>query len=161
MFMGFWRKGNNPFWNFDSDAAQRDREAHRDRAAAHQEKLDHELELHKQQSRAEADHSKLRIQKNAMQAGYEDQIKKYEAQTKEMRMVIYKLCLRSNVLNASLDELINQNPEMKDHILDIIQSKRDEHNGEENREKWWKFTGDIKSDMEYLKFPYEKREPKK
>ncbi|MFG0802835.1 hypothetical protein [Leclercia sp. GLN_9] len=161
--MGFWGKGNNPFFNHDFDAAQRDREAHRASETAHKEKLAHELDSQTQRLDADAALSKLRIQKNAMQAKYEGQLKKYEADNLEMRKAFFKLCLRSNVLTTSLDELFNKHPDMKEPILDIIQSKRDERNTDEYKSKWWDWvrTADIKSDMEYLEFPYEKRETKK
>lgn len=61
--MGFWGKGNNPFFNHDFDAAQRDRDAHRASETAHKEKLAHELDLQTQRLDADAALSKLRIQK--------------------------------------------------------------------------------------------------
>lgn len=161
--MGFWGKGNNPFFNHDFDAAQKDREAHRVSETAHKEKLAHELDLQTQRLDADAALSKLRIQKNAMEAKYKDQIKNYEADILEMRRAFFKLCLRSNVLESSLNELFNKHPDMKEQILDIIQSKRDERNTDEYKSEWWDWvrTVKIKSDMGYLKFPYEKRESEK
>lgn len=160
---GFWGKGNNPFFNYDSDAAQRDRETHRERELAHKEKLEHELDLQKQQSRADAERSKLRIQKNAMQAGYEEQIKEYEARIQEMRKAFYCLVLRSCVFEKHLNDFMIKHPEMGEEILDELQVARDYCYTPEYRQKWWDWVKkvDINYDMDYLNFPYEKRESKK
>ena len=161
--MGFWGKGNNPFFNHDFDAAQRDREAHRAKDTALKERLAHELELQTQRSSAAGDLSRLRIQKNAMESQYQEKIKAYESQIKEMRKGFYNLGIRSQTFEKVINDLIEKNPHMSEEILDEIQTARDFCDAPEYRQKWWDYLHEvtIELDMECLKFPYAKRPPKK
>lgn len=161
--MGFWGKGNNPFWNFDSDAAQRDREAHRASESAHKEKLAHELDLQNQRLNGDAALSKLRIQKNAMEAQYNDKIKAYEAQIEEMRKAFYCLVIRSCIFERTFNNHIAKHPEQSDELLDNLQIERDHCTSVDFREKWWKWVHEVEINynMEYVRFPYPKRELKK
>ncbi|MDU4843831.1 MAG: hypothetical protein E6X49_22205 [Leclercia adecarboxylata] len=160
--MGFWGKGNNPFFNHDFDAAQRDREAHRASETAHKEKLAYELDLQNQRLDADAALSKLRIQKNAMEAQYKGKIKAYEAQIVEMRKAFYCMAIRSCTFEENIYSFIKKHPELKEELLDNLQEERERCAAQEYRDKWWKWVNevDIKFDMEYLKFPFPKREPK-
>lgn len=161
--MGFWGKGNNPFFNHDFDAAQRDRDAHRASETAHKEKLAHELDLQTQRLDADAALSKLRIQKNAMEAQYKGKIKVYEAQIKEMRRAFYDLGIRSDIFQKTINDFIVKNPEMGEEILDEMQRARNFCTELEYKQKWWDWVNEvtINSDMEYLTFPFAKRETKK
>ena len=161
--MGFWGKGNNPFFNHDFDAAQRDREAHRAKDTALKERLAHELDLQTQRSSAAGDLSRLRIQKNAMEAQYQEKIKAYEAQIDGMRKGFYNLGIRSQTFEKVINDLIEKNPHMSEEILDEIQTARDFCSTLEYRKKWWDYIHEvtIELNMEYLKFPYEKRPSKK
>lgn len=162
--MGFWGKGNNPFFNHDFDAAQRDREAHRAKDTALKEKLAYELDLQTQRSSAAGDLSRLRIQKNAMESQYQEKIKAYEAQIEEMRKAFYFLIRHSFIYQNSLNELMVKHPDMKEEILDEIQSARDFNNrSEDKNNELWELVHkvNINREMDVLKFPYEEREPKK
>ncbi|UYM56348.1 hypothetical protein [Leclercia adecarboxylata] len=162
--MGFWGKGNNPFFNHDFDAAQRDREAHRASETAHKEKLAHELDLQNQRSDSDAALSRLRIKKNAMEAQYNEKIKAHEVQIEEMRKAFYFLLRHSCIYQNTLNELMVKHPDMKDEILDEIQSARDFNNRSEvKNNELWKLVHEvnINREMDVLKFPYEEREPKK
>ncbi|QFH49734.1 hypothetical protein [Leclercia adecarboxylata] len=161
--MGFWGKGNNPFFNHDFDAAQRDREAHRASETAHKEKLAHELDLQTQRLDADAALSKLRIQKNAMEAQYKGKIKAYEAQIVEMRKAFYWMALRSCVFEKNLNDFIEKHPELSEELLDNLQEAKEHCYAVEYRDKWWKWVNEVEInfDMDYLKFPFPKRESKK
>jgi len=160
--MGFWGKGNNPFFNHDFDAAQRDREAHRASETAHKEKLAHELDLQNQRLDADAALSKLRIQKNAMEAQYKGKIKAYEAQIEEMRKAFYCMVIRSCIFERNLGNHIEKHPELSEELLDNLQKEREHCSTVEYRDKWWKWVHEVEInyDMEYLNFPFPKREPK-
>ncbi|POZ15033.1 hypothetical protein C3Z09_15205 [Lelliottia aquatilis] len=162
--MGFWGKGNNPFFNHDFDAAQRDREAYRAEETAHKERLAHELDLQTQRLDADAALSKLRTQKNAMESQYKGKIKACEAQIEEMRKAFYFLIRHSFIYQNTLNELMVKHPDMKEEILDEIQSARDFNNrSEEKSNELWELVHkvNINREMDILKFPYEEREPKK
>ncbi|MDY0920359.1 hypothetical protein [Leclercia sp. CFBP8987] len=161
--MGFWGKGNNPFFNHDFDAAQRDREAHRVSETAHKEKLAHELDLQTQRLDADAALSKLRIQKNAMEAQYKGKIKAYEAQIVEMRKAFYCMALRSCVFEKNLNDFIEKHPELSEELLDNLQEAKEHCYAVEYRDKWWKWVNEVEInyDMDYLEFPFPKRESKK
>lgn len=162
--MGFWGKGNNPFFNHDFDAAQRDREAHRAEETAHKERLAHELDIQTQRLSADADLSRLRTQKNTMESQYKGKIKEYEAQVEEMRKAFYFLIRHSFIYQNTLNELMVKHPDMKEEILDEIQSARDFNNHyEEKNNELWELVHEvnINREMDVLKFPYEEREPKK
>lgn len=161
--MGFWGKGNNPFFNHDFDAAQRDREAHRASETAHKERLAHELDLQTQRLDSDAALSKLRIQKNAMEAQYKGKIKAYEAQIVEMRKAFYDLGIRCQIYEKTINDVIAKNPDMGEDILDDMQTARDFCTQPEYKQKWWDYLHKVTIElgMEYLKFPYVKREPKK
>jgi len=161
--MGFWGKGNNPFFNHDFDAAQRDREAHRASETAHKEKLAYELDLQNQRLDADAALSKLRIQKNAMEAQYKGKIKAYEAQLAEMRKVFYCMVIRSCIFEKNLNDFIKIHPELSEELLDNLQDAEEHCFAADYRDKWWKWVNEVEInyDMEYLKLPFPKRETKK
>ncbi|WP_270502007.1 hypothetical protein [Kluyvera ascorbata] len=168
--MGFWGKGNNPFFNHDFDATQRDREAHRTSEAAHkerlaheQEKLEQELRLQTQRLSADADLSKLRTKKNAMESQYKGKIKEYESQMAEMRKAFYCLVIRSCTFEKNINDFIEKHPELSEELLDNLQEAREHCSAVEYRNKWWKWVNEVEInyDMEYLNFPFPKRESKK
>ncbi|HED3067095.1 TPA: hypothetical protein R4057_004122 [Kluyvera ascorbata] len=161
--MGFWGKGNNPFFNHDFDAAQRDREAHRAKDTALKERLAYELDLQTQRSSAAGDLSRLRIQKNAMEAQYQEKIKEHESKMAEMRKAFYCMVIRSCIFEKNINDFIEKHPELSEELLDNLQEAREHCSAVEYRNKWWKWINEVEInyDMEYLNFPFQKRESKK
>lgn len=158
---GYWAKGNNPYTNFDFDAATRDRENHRIRGEAHQQRLDNELELQRIEQQSNADTSKMRIRMNATIASHNDEIKAYEQRLDRMAKSLYKLTIQSNTFYRTLVKLQEKWPEKKEDILDEIQAQRDFCNTDEYRNKWWNWVNDFKKspdeNNDYFNFPFEKR----
>lgn len=159
---GYWGKGNNPFSNFDYDAASRDREMHRIKGESHQQRLDSELELQRIEQQSSSEVSKMRIRMNATIASHNDEVKAYEQRLTDMTMGLYKLALRSNTFYRTLVKLQEKWPEKKEDILDEIQAQRDFCNSDEYRTQWWNWANDFKktpdSSTDYFSFPFAKRE---
>lgn len=163
---GYWAKGNNPFTNFDFDAATRDKENHRIRGEAHQQRLDNELELQRIEQQSNADTSKMRIRMNATIASHNDEIKSYEQRLDNMTQGLYKLAIRSNIFQRTLLRLQEKWPEKKEDILDEIQAQKDFCLRDEYQSTWWNWAREFKNVPNhtdaYFDFPFEKRpSPKK
>ena len=148
---GFWGKGNNPFWNHDSDAALN-----------HKQKLDAELDafrakLDSEDSHRRAVHAQQRVNSVIRQS---DQL---VSELKDVKTVFFMAAIRSNILQGALEDLIAKHPHMADEILDTIQANRDKGNMEDYRQKWWDwvFSTELTTKNSYLKFPFEQRENKK
>ncbi|KIC86374.1 hypothetical protein RN49_14025 [Pantoea agglomerans] len=82
---------------------------------------------------------------------------------KNQKTVFFYTAMKSNILQGALEDLIAKNPHMADEILDTIQANRDKCNMQDYRQKWWDwiFTSELTPEMNYLKFPFDKRELKK
>lgn len=169
---GYWAKGNNPFTNFDFDAATRDKENHRIRGEAHQQKLDNELqmkkhafELQKIEQESSADLSKMRIRMNATIASHNNEIKAYEQRLNSMTLGLYNLAIRSNTFYRTLVKLQEKWPDKKEDILDEIQTQRDYCVSAEYRQQWWDWANNFKKtpndNDEYFNFPFAKRQVRK
>lgn len=159
---GYWGKGNNPYSNFDYDGASRDRQMHRIQGEAHQERLDHELELQKVEMDRSADLSKMRIKMNATIASHKKEINAYEQRLNSMTLGLYNLAIRSNTFYRTLVKLQEKWPEKKEDILDEIQIQRDYCITQEYRQQWWDWANDFKKNPndndEYFNFPFAKRQ---
>lgn len=159
---GFWGKGNNPYWNFDYDTSSRDRQMHRIQGEAHQERLDHEIDLQNVEMDRSADLSKMRIKMNATIASHKKEINAYEQRLNSMTMGLYNLAIRSNIFHRTLVKLQEKWPEKKEDILDEIQIQRDYCVSPEYKQQWWDWANDFKKapndDDEYFNFPFAKRQ---
>ena len=152
---GYWGKGQNPFWNYDSDAALNDRRRLDAEYDAHSTKLENE----RIQSQADSDFKYARLQISNLLQEKEN----LNAKLKDIKAAFFKIAMRSNIFNRALNEIIESHPEIKDEILDSIQKSRDFYNQQEQLHKWWDWVHsvELKEDIEYLQFPYEKRQSKK
>lgn len=159
---GYWGKGNNPYSNFDYDAASRDRQMHRIKGEAQQERLDHELDLQKAKNQNGADLSRMRIQMNATIASHQNEVKEYEQRLNSMALGLYNLAIRSNTFYRTLVKLQEKWPDKKEDILDEIQNQRDYCVTQEYRQQWWDWANDFKKAPndkdEYFNFPFAKRQ---
>lgn len=159
---GFWGKGSNPYSNFDYDGASRDRQMHRIKGEAQQERLDHELDLQKAKNQNSADLSRMRIQMNATIASHQDEVKQYEQRLNSMTLGLYNLAIRSNTFYRTLVKLQEKWPDKKEDILDEIQIQRDYCVTQEYRQQWWDWANDFKktpnNEDTYFNFPFAKRQ---
>lgn len=152
---GHWGKGQNPYWNYDSDAALNDQRRLAAEGEAHSAKIEN-IQL---RSQAELD-SQMQQQQNAAALNIQANL---NVQIKHHKEAFFRLAIRSNTFVRALNEMMENHPELKEEILDLIQEKRNECTTQEYREKWWEWVknSDINIEHEYLKFPYKERELKK
>lgn len=152
---GYEGKGQNRYWNYDSDAALRGKQL---------------VDVARRASEARADANssqeeinRLRLQLNQTITSNSNIVSNYEQKIEKMKTSFFRLAIKSNIFYKTLLKLQEKWPEKKEDILDEIQVARNEANTEEYRQKWWKWVKefDMSPENDYLKFPFEAREIKK
>ncbi|HDK2787748.1 TPA: hypothetical protein PRY85_002331 [Escherichia coli] len=153
--------GKNPFWNYDYNAAQRNREI------VDSYKQANEARLNSQQAQFEASMandrvSRIQVQLNNTINSHKKAIADYEQRLEEQKAISFKLIMKVNIFERTLNRLQEQWPEKKESILDEIQHQKDYCSVEEYKEKWWKWVNDggLTPEANCLKFPYPEREIK-
>ncbi|EIG7226765.1 hypothetical protein NUC16_004357 [Salmonella enterica] len=153
--------GKNPFWNYDYNAAQRNREIVDSYQQANEARLD------SQQSQFEASMandrvSRIQMQLNNIINSHKKVVADYEQRLQKTKTVAFKLAIRSNIFKRTLVKLTEEWPEKKDHILDEIQRQKNHCTTQEYRDNWWGWVSqnDPSSDNSYLDFPFPDRELK-
>ncbi|EMX4814677.1 hypothetical protein AAG717_003356 [Escherichia coli] len=153
--------GKNPFWNYDYNAAQRNREI----VDSYQQA--NEARLNSQQAQFEASMandrvSRIQVQLNNTINSHKKAIADYEQRLEEQKAISFKLIMKVNIFERTLNLLQEQWPEKKESILDEIQHQKDYCSVEEYKEKWWKWVNDggLTPEANCLKFPYPEREIK-
>ena len=151
----------NPFWNYDYNAAQRNREIVDSYQQANEARLD------SQQSQFEASMANDRVSRIQMQLNntinsHKKVVADYEQRLQKTKTVAFKLAIRSNIFKRTLVKLTEEWPEKKDHILDEIQRQKNHCTTQEYRDNWWGWVSqnDPSSDNSYLDFPFPDRELK-
>lgn len=151
--------GKNPFWNYDYNAAQRNREI----VDSYQQA--NEARLNSQQAQFEASMandrvSRIQVQLNNTINSHKKAIADYEQRLEEQKAISFKLIMKVNIFERTLNRLQEQWPEKS--ILDEIQHQKDYCSVEEYKEKWWKWVNDggLTPEANCLKFPYPEREIK-
>ncbi|HCD1793880.1 TPA: hypothetical protein NBI47_004853, partial [Escherichia coli] len=129
--------GKNPFWNYDYNAAQRNREI----VDSYQQA--NEARLNSQQAQFEASMandrvSRIQVQLNNTINSHKKAIADYEQRLEEQKAISFKLIMKVNIFERTLNRLQEQWPEKKESILDEIQHQKDYCSVEEYKEKWWK-----------------------
>lgn len=152
--------GKNPFWNYDYNAAQRNREIVDSYQQANEARLD------SQQSQFEASMandrvSRIQKQLNNTINSHKKVVADYEQRLEGFRINFFKIMMQSNIFYRTLNRLQEEWPDQKDHILDEIQRQRDYCNHPEYREKWWNAVSKNNIGESVLAFPYPQRELKK
>lgn len=145
---GHWAKGQNPYFNYDFDAAEQ-----------HQRSLNSESEAKREKSNADAANADAsRLRRRSVQASAETGVLK--RQLGETKGAVYKLAIRANIMQRTLNDLIAKHPGLAEEILDTIQINRTFCNQPEYQDKWWDYLNslDYSKEIDYLNFPYEKRE---
>ncbi|EOT4639558.1 hypothetical protein ACND05_000515 [Escherichia coli] len=153
--------GKNPFWNYDYNAAQRNREI----VDSYQQA--NEARLNSQQAQFEASMandrvSRIQVQLNNTINSHKKAIADYEQRLEEQKAISFKLIMKVNIFERTLNRLQEQWPDKKESILDEIQHQKDYCSLEEYKEKWWKWVNDggLTPEANCLKFPYPEREIK-
>ncbi|HHU1340915.1 TPA: hypothetical protein ACUAHG_001937 [Escherichia coli] len=153
--------GKNPFWNYDYNAAQRNREI----VDSYQQA--NEARLNSQQAQFVASMandrvSRIQVQLNNTINSHKKAIADYEQRLEEQKAISFKLIMKVNIFERTLNRLQEQWPEKKESILDEIQHQKDYCSVEEYKEKWWKWVNDggLTPEANCLKFPYPEREIK-
>lgn len=151
----------NPFWNYDYNAAQRNREIVDSYQQANEARLD------SQQSQFETSMANDRVSRIQMQLNntinsHKKVVADYEQRLQKTKTVAFKLAIRSNIFKRTLVKLTEEWPEKKDHILDEIQRQKNHCTTQEYRDNWWGWVSqnDPSSDNSYLDFPFPDRELK-
>ncbi|HFM2130301.1 TPA: hypothetical protein ACG6SZ_005059, partial [Escherichia coli] len=149
------------FWNYDYNAAQRNREI----VDSYQQA--NEATLNSQQAQFEASMandrvSRIQVQLNNTINSHKKAIADYEQRLEEQKAISFKLIMKVNIFERTLNRLQEQWPEKKESILDEIQHQKDYCSVEEYKEKWWKWVNDggLTPEANCLKFPYPEREIK-
>lgn len=153
--------GKNPFWNYDYNAAQRNREIVDSYQQANEARLD------SQQSQFEASMANDRVSRIQMQLNntinsHKKVVADYEQRLQKTKTVAFKLAIRSNIFERTLTQLQDQWPDKKENILDAIQRQKNHCTTQEYRDNWWGWVSqnDPSSDNSYLDFPFPDRELK-
>ncbi|MBJ9816510.1 hypothetical protein I5679_06325 [Citrobacter koseri] len=153
--------GKNPFWNYDYNAAQRNREIVDSYQQANEARLD------SQQSQFEASMANDRVSRIQMQLNntinsHKKVVADYEQRLQKTKTVAFKLAIRSNIFERTLTQLQDQWPDKKENILDEIQRQKNNCTTQEYRDNWWGWVNqnDPSSDNSYLDFPFPDRELK-
>ncbi|AWN11691.1 hypothetical protein ACI5OG_001532 [Salmonella enterica subsp. enterica serovar Derby] len=151
--------GKNPFWNYDYNAAQRNREIVDSYQQANEARLDSQ-QAQFEASMANDKARNLQMRLNQTIASHKRVMDGYEQQLEGFKHNFYKIALQRNIFKTTLDRLQEQWPERKEDILDEIQRQRDRCNMPEYREKWWNAVSQNNIGDSVLEFPYAKRELK-
>ncbi|HGF2842488.1 TPA: hypothetical protein ACGAF7_004898, partial [Escherichia coli] len=145
----------------DYNAAQRNREI----VDSYQQA--NEATLNSQQAQFEASMandrvSRIQVQLNNTINSHKKAIADYEQRLEEQKAISFKLIMKVNIFERTLNRLQEQWPEKKESILDEIQHQKDYCSVEEYKEKWWKWVNDggLTPEANCLKFPYPEREIK-
>ncbi|MFI7942540.1 hypothetical protein [Citrobacter freundii] len=153
--------GKNPFWNYDYNAAQRNREIVDSYQQANEARLD------SQQAQFEASMANDRVSRIQMQLNntinsHKKVVADYEQRLQKTKTVAFKLAIRSNIFERTLTQLQDQWPDKKENILDEIQLQKNHCTTQEYRDNWWGWVSqnDPSSDNSYLDFPFPDRELK-
>ncbi|HAX4820142.1 TPA: hypothetical protein JZG24_000429 [Escherichia coli] len=153
--------GKNPFWNYDYNAAQRNREIVDSYQQANEARLDSQ-QAQFEASMANDRVSRIQVQLNNTINSHKKVIADYEQRLEEQKTISFKLIMKVNIFERTLNRLQEQWPEKKESILDEIQHQKDYCSVEEYKEKWCKWVNDggLTPEANCLKFPYPEREIK-
>ncbi|MFI0641340.1 hypothetical protein ACH33B_00585 [Escherichia coli] len=153
--------GKNPFWNYDYNAVQRNREIVDSYQQANEARLNsQQAQFEASMANDEVNHLQLCLSQTI--ASHKKVVADYEQRLEEQKTISFKLIMKVNIFERTLNRLQEQWPEKKESILDEIQHQKDHCSVEEYKEKWWKWVNDggLTPEANCLKFPYPEREIK-
>lgn len=151
--------GKNPFWNYDYNAAQRNREIVDSYQQANEARLD------SQQAQFEASMANDRVSRIQMQLNntinsHKKVVADYEQRLEGYKQNFFRVALHKNILFRTVRRLQEEWPDKKEFILDEMQRQRDFCSQDDYREGWWNAIKDNNLKDDYLEFPYPKRDIK-
>lgn len=151
--------GKNPFWNYDYNAAQRNREIVDSYQQANEARLD------SQQAQFEASMANDRVSRIQMQLNntinsHKKVVADYEQRLEGYKQNFFRVALHKNILFRTVRRLQEEWPDKKEFILDEMQRQRDFCSQDDYREGWWNAIKDNNLKDDYLDFPYPKRDIK-
>ncbi len=151
--------GKNPFWNYDYNAAQRNREI----VDSYQQT--NEARLDSQQAQFEASMANDRVNRIQMQLNntinsHKKVVADYEQRLEEYKQNFFRVALHKNILFRTVRRLQEEWPDKKEFILDEMQRQRILCNQQDYRERWWNAIKDNNLVDDYLEFPFPNREIK-
>ncbi|WP_273875278.1 hypothetical protein [Serratia marcescens] len=156
---GYWGKGNNPYWNYDTDAANSRQRANDAESEAQRAKLDTQ-QAQFDTSIANDRANRLQMQLNNTINSNRKVVADYEQRLEGFKQNFFKIMMQSNIFYRTLNKLQDDWPDRKEHILDEIQRQRDFCNQAEYHDKWWNAVSQNNIGDSVLEFPYPKRELK-
>ncbi|MCY1686790.1 hypothetical protein [Yersinia enterocolitica] len=151
--------GKNQFWNYDYNAAQRNREIVDSYQQANEARLDSQ-QAQFEASMANDKVSRIQMQLNNTIKSHKKVVADYEQRLEGFKLNFYKIALQRNIFKTTLDRLQEKWPDKKEDIFDEIQKQRDRCNQPEYREKWWNAVSQNNIGDSVLEFPYPQRELK-
>lgn len=151
--------GKNPFWNYDYNAAQRNREIVDSYQQANEARLD------SQQAQFEASMANDRVSRIQMQLNntinsHKKVVADYEQRLEEYKQNFFRVALHKNILFRTVRRLQEEWPDKNEFILDEMQRQRILCNQQDYRERWWNAIKDNNLADDYLVFPFPNREIK-
>ncbi|RYL00218.1 hypothetical protein, partial [Citrobacter freundii] len=128
--------GKNPFWNYDYNAAQRNREIVDSYKQANEARLD------SQQAQFEASMANDRVSRIQMQLNntinsHKKVVADYEQRLEGYKQNFFRVALHKNILFRTVRRLQEEWPDKKEFILDEMQRQRILCNQQDYRERWW------------------------
>ncbi|WP_052910627.1 hypothetical protein, partial [Escherichia coli] len=128
--------GKNPFWNYDYNAAQRNREIVDSYQQANEARLD------SQQAQFEASMANDRVSRIQMQLNntinsHKKVVADYEQRLEEYKQNFFRVALHKNILFRTVRRLQEEWPDKNEFILDEMQRQRILCNQQDYRERWW------------------------
>ena len=125
--------GKNPFWNYDYNAAQRNREIVDSYQQANEARLD------SQQAQFEASMANDRVSRIQMQLNntinsHKKVVADYEQRLEEYKQNFFRVALHKNILFRTVRRLQEEWPDKNEFILDEMQRQRILCNQQDYRE---------------------------
>lgn len=156
---GYWGKGNNPYWNYDHDAANNRQRANDAESEAQRAKLDTQ-QAQFDSSMANDRANRLQMQLNNTINSNKRAIADYEQRLEGFKQNFFRVAMHKNILYRTVRRLQEEWPDKKEFILDEMQRQRDFCNQDDYREGWWNAIKDNNLKDDYLEFPFPQRDLK-
>ncbi|HEI2343341.1 TPA: hypothetical protein SI477_004827 [Escherichia coli] len=151
--------GKNPFWNYDYNAAQRNREIVDSYQQANEARLNsQQAQFEASMANDEVNHLQLRL--NQTIASHKKVVNGYEQQLEGFKNNFFRVALHKNILYITISKLQEEWPDKKEFILDEMQRQRDLCNQQDYRERWWNAIKGNNLADDYLDFPFPERKVK-
>lgn len=156
---GYWGKGNNPYWNYDHDAANNRQRANDAESEAQRAKVDTQ-QAQFDSSMANDRANRLQMQLNNTINSHRKVVADYEQRLEGFKQNFFRVAMHKNILYRTVRKLQEEWPDKKEFILDEMQRQRDFCSQDDYREGWWNAIKDNNVKDDYLEFPFPQRDLK-